>query len=341
MDFFSMIPPEQLEMIPPEQREMIKRMGQGQPFSDMAQPAGGPASHAAPPGDVQEKDMMAAAFAGMAQMGMMSNVSLSIDGKKHKGGSSVSATIIGLTEKMKSEGAAAILVPAGEPHEKHIEKQRPSDTAQQFSQMMPFPGMGAQFGSISNVSFVLPYEGGNFEIRLFSSGRIDNSTLLAAAPFSATAEKEAQVTIALEKEEYGPKDRAMAIVNNISEKMVRNEAFIGLYKAGAGNEQPIFRKKLEAGESWVPVQLSEDIGLFELRVFRDGTKPDEQTPAAAAKLRVKGLTCPSCGLENSVSVKECVKCGAALQPGKCQACGYTDNKPGSEYCDICGARLSA
>jgi hypothetical protein len=283
--------------------------------------------------------MHAAASAAQTEMG--SNVMLMIDGKKHRGGSAVSATIIGLTDRMKVDGAVAILVPAGAPHERYIDKRRPGEMSQQYSPMMQFPGMSEQMGMITNVSFIPPYEGGDFEMRLFSNGQIENSTLLAVAPFSVTAEKEAKVTIALEKETYEPNSSVMVVVNNISERMVQSEAFIGLHKAGTGHTEPIFRKKLEKGENYVQIQLSEDIGGFEVRVFKDGTKHDDLTTVAEAKLWVKGITCPSCRLENQVAQKECVKCGTTLQPGKCSVCGYTDNRPEAEYCDICGSKRSA
>ncbi|MCL2317986.1 MAG: zinc ribbon domain-containing protein, partial [Methanomassiliicoccaceae archaeon] len=129
-------------------------------------------------------------------------------------------------------------------------------------------------------------------------------------------------------------------VDNVSESMVGREAFIGLYKAGAGRSEPIVRKKLTKGENTVQLQLPDDIGGFEVRVIKDGTKPDE-TIAAKAKLTIKGLKCPSCGQENQTSLKGCAKCGATLLPGKCNECGYTDNPPGAEYCEICGAKRSA
>jgi len=356
IDPLSMLTPEQRAMIPPEQLAELQNMDKGS--SDLTCPSCGhankkqtkfcmecgakmssetPAPKAAKPKRTQEEEMQEMLA---LQESMKSGVMLTIDGKKFKGGSAVSATIIGLTDQMKADGATAILVPAGAPHEKFIDKQVPFDQMQQYAHMMP-AGVGAPSGMMMNVKFVPPYEGGDFEIRLFKSSKIDKSTFLTSAPFTATAEKEAAVTIALDKETCDPKGSVMVTVNNVSESMVRNEAFVGLYKEGAGRSDPIVRKKLTKGEFYVQLQLPDDIGGFEVRVFKDGTKPDGQTAAAVAKLRIKGLTCPSCGTDNPTALKECAKCGATLQPGKCNECGYTDNPPGAEYCEICGAKRSA
>ena len=354
-DPLSMLTPEQRAMIPPEQLAELQRMDRGS--SELTCPACGhvnkkqtkfclecgaktasesaPAPKEAKPKKSQEEEMQEALA---LQESMRSGVMLTIDGKRQKGGSRVSATIIGLTDQMKADGAVAILVPAGAPHEKYLDKQCPVDQMQQFAHMMP-AGMGGSAGMMMNVTFIPPYEGGDFEIRLFSSGKIDRSTFLASGKFTATAEKEAAVAIVMEKDTYEPNGSAMVTVTDVSAMMASNEAFIGLCKAGAGND-PVFRKNLQKGENCVQIQLPDDIGEFVVRVIKDGKNPGG--PAAAeAKLLIKGLKCPSCGIDNRTSLKECSKCGATLLPGKCNECGYTDNPPGAEYCDICGAKRSA
>ncbi|HEY6057413.1 MAG TPA: adenylate/guanylate cyclase domain-containing protein [Candidatus Limnocylindrales bacterium] len=49
------------------------------------------------------------------------------------------------------------------------------------------------------------------------------------------------------------------------------------------------------------------------------------------------MTCPTCGVANSVGAKFCVECGTRLQSG-CPSCGAS-NPPGARFCSECGARL--
>jgi hypothetical protein len=296
-EYAAMFPPEYLASLPPEYAAMLKGQGAPQPAA-AARPAG-------PQG-------MKVPYSG---------VSISA-GSKYEGGETIHAIVIGLTQQMKKEGAVAILVPTGAPHSEHTQKQYPEDV---------------QTGGYTQVKFIAPWQGGDHEVRMFSSGRMDDTTLIASAAFSVTADVETAVTVSVEKSQHA--GYQMITVKGVSGRMAQGGAFVGLYTAGADPSQHILRKRLEKGDNWVPMEdVSGKMGEYEVRVYNEERKCDDSTLAAVEKIRVKGLICPACSLENQIDLKVCKGCGAKLQPRKCYTCGYDENPPEAKYCDICGAK---
>ncbi len=72
---------------------------------------------------------------------------------------------------------------------------------------------------------------------------------------------------------------------------------------------------------------------------------NEAEKAAAAAPKSEGITCLTCGAENSAGIKFCKDCGTKLEAPAaaglvCSSCG-TENAAGTKFCQECGTKLEA
>jgi ribosomal protein L40E len=68
--------------------------------------------------------------------------------------------------------------------------------------------------------------------------------------------------------------------------------------------------------------------------------PQQPSAATGETTRLRGVSCPSCGTDNTPGAERCRECGTFLQARDCPQCGVS-NPATANFCMRCGSSLSS
>jgi len=252
----------------------------------------------------------------------VSNVVVKLDNANYTFGNEIKVSVFGITAEMKENKAFASIYKAGADHGDYGDYQY------------------LQEGD-SELTFTANVDAGECEMRVYGNGnQYNDETLLVTVRFIIAEEAVSAAELSLDKAAYTAGETIAVTVKGISMKMIKEKAFVSIYKAGAKHDDYGSYQYPKEKESTLTFSAPNEGGDYEFRLFRQDGQYDDSTLVTKESFAVvDSAVCAACGSKNKIGTKFCNDCGAKMSTGgKCSGCG-SDNAAGTKFCNNCGTKL--
>lgn len=106
---------------------------------------------------------------------------------------------------------------------------------------------------------------------------------LALCPVTLMA---ADSTVSLDKANYSPNEKILVTVKGITQQMVDDEAYVSIYKTGAGHDQYMDWQRPDTGDSELEFEAPPEPGSYEMRLYNKDHEYTDETFVMSVPFKV-------------------------------------------------------